>query len=302
MRMPPFGEMPSLLERADWPLPRGMMPAGTGPLLAVAGTPAHPSDVVHVHMRRDGGPAQVIRAMPEATPWQEGSQWFRAALPVLDPGRRLDYRVELSRAGRPLATLPADGSWLTVTGDAPAPPRPTGQVSSQVGESPSSAGAPRWAYELSFFAALTLNLRPEIIGATPEGYRIDFFVESGQVLGPRFNATVRRREGGDWMCIRRDGIGVLDVRLTFETSDGALILDRAGGVFDLGPDGYARVAAGQLSGSPPVYVDSTWSTAHPAWQWLNRCQGFGIGRVVLETLQVQCDVYIPQVLDRLRDD
>jgi hypothetical protein len=296
MPMPPFGEMPSLLERADWPLPQGMMPAGTGPLLAVAGVPAHPSNVVHVHMRRDGGPAQLIRAMPEATPWQQGTQWFRATLPVLDPGRRLDYRLELSRAGRRLVSLPTDGSWLTVTGDAVAAPRTAGQSPAYAGEAPSSASVPRWAYDLSFFAALTLNLRPEIIGATPEGYRIDFFVESGHVLGPRFNATVRRREGGDWMCIRRDGIGVLDVRLTFETADGALILDKAGGVFDLGPDGYARVAAGHLSGSPPVYVTSTWSTAHPAWHWLNRCQGFGIGRVVLEKLQVQCDVYIPQVL------
>ena len=113
--------------------------------------------------------------------------------------------------------------------------------------------------------------------------------------------VVRRREGGDWMTIRRDGIGVLDVRLTWETPDGALILDRAGGVFDLGPDGYAKVAAGQFTGTPPVYVTSTWSTAHPNWQWLNRRQGFGVGRVVLEELQVQADVYLPQVLDRLTD-
>jgi Protein of unknown function (DUF3237) len=263
--------------------------------------PRHPTNAVQLQVRRDVGSAHVIRAVPEATPWQESSQWFKATLPPLEPGRRIDYRVELLRAGQRLATLPADGSWLSVIGgDAPAVSANGRTTTSPTAATPRT-GAPRWAHDLSFFAALTLNLRPEIIGATPEGYRIDFFVESGQVVGPRIDAVVRRREGGDWMTIRRDGIGVLDVRLTWETPDGALILDRAGGVFDLGPDGYAKVAAGQFSGTPPVYVTSTWSTAHPNWQWLNRKQGFGVGRVVLDELQVQADVYIPQVLDRRTD-
>jgi hypothetical protein len=59
------------------------------------------------------------------------------------------------------------------------------------------------------------------------------------------------------------------------------------------------VAAGQLTGTPAFYATPTFMTAHPDWQWLNRCQGFGIGRVVLEELQVQCDIYIPQVLGPL---
>jgi hypothetical protein len=251
-------------------------------------------------MRCDGAAPLYSRAIPEVTPWQEGSQWFRAWLPTLEASRRIDYRVELVRVGQRLATLPADGSWLTVTGD-PAPAAHSGERHpTQSTAVPSSAELPRWAYDMTFFAALTLNLRAEIIGETPEGYRIDFFVESGSAVGPRISAAVRP-EGGDWMCIRRDGIGVLDVRITYEMADGALILDMAGGLFDLGPDGYAKVAAGQFTGSPPVYATATWSTAHPHWQWLNRCQGFGIGRVVMEKLQVQVDIYIPRVADRLND-
>jgi uncharacterized protein DUF3237 len=246
-------------------------------------------------MRRAGGAAQYVRAMAEAAPHQHAAQWYRALLPPLEEGRCLDYRVELLRAGQRLATLPADGSWLTLTGGpAPAPPAQPATAP------PSSPGTQRWGYDLEFFAALTLNLRAEVIGEVPEGYRINFFAEGGSFAGPRVDATIRP-EGGDWMCIRRDGIGVLEVRLTFETSDGALILDRAGGVFDLGPNGYAEVAAGQLKGSPPVYAHATWSTSHPNWTWLNRCQGFGIGRVALEQLQVQADIYIPRVLDRLSD-
>jgi len=293
----PAGHGACLFERGDPPLPNGAVPPGIAPVVVVAAAPRHPSNTVLVSMRRDDGPAQVVRATPEPAPFDEGAQWFRAALPALAEGRHVDYRVELIRGGQRLATLPADGSWLTVTGertsaaafDRPCPPPSAG-----------AAGVPRWAYDLPFFAALTINLRPEILGETPEGYRINFFVESGRVVGPRIDAVVHR-DGGDWMCIRRDGIGVIDVRTTYETTDGALILDRAGGVFDLGPDGYAKVAAGRFTGTPPFYATPTFMTAHPNWQWLNRLQGFGIGRVVLEELQVQCDIYIPQVRGRLDD-
>jgi hypothetical protein len=153
---------------------------------------------------------------------------------------------------------------------------------------------PRWEYQLDFFAALTVDLRAEVLGATPEGYRINFFVKDGAVRGPAIDAVVLP-EGGDWMCIRTDGIGMVDICITYQTKDGALILERAGGVFDLGPDGYAKVAAGQFSGSPPFYATPSWETADPRWQWLNRRQGFGVGRVVLEELQVRCDIYLPTV-------
>ena len=42
------------------------------------------------------------------------------------------------------------------------------------------------------------------------------------------------------MIVRRDGVGVADVRITYETDDGALLLSRYYGIFDLGPGGYER--------------------------------------------------------------
>lgn len=289
----------SLTERAGLSLPTGVLPVGDTPVVSVAAVPAHPSNAVLIAMRRDGGPAQYIRAIPE-TVVDAGTQWFRAVLPVPESGRRLDYRVELSRAGQRLAQLPADASWLSITGAGTQDRSPGGAGPAPV-ETSKPPPVPRWGYEMSFLAALTLDLEPEVIGETGEGYRINFLVKGGTVVGPRIDAIVRPN-GGDWMCIRRDGIGVIDVRITHETSDGALILDRAGGVFDLGPDGYAKVVAQQLSGWPPVYATATFHTGHPAWAWLNRCQGFGIGRVALDRQpQVQCDIYVPRVLDRLQD-
>jgi hypothetical protein len=282
-----FRQPASLVEKAGLPLPNGVVPPGTTPVVIIGAQPRHPSNAVLVEMRREGGPGQFLRVVPQAV--QDGAQWFRALLPTLEEGRSVDYRVELVRAGQLLATLPADGSWLTVTGN-PIP-------------SPSSAQprpVPHLGHELPFLAAVTITFRPEILGEMPEGYRINLFVESGRVVGPRIDAVIRG-DGGDWLCIRRDGIGRLDVRMTWETADGALIFYRAGGVLDLGPDGYAKVAAGQFTGCPPLYATPTFMTAHTSWQWLNRLQGFGIGRVLMEELQVQCDIYIPRVLDRPRD-
>jgi hypothetical protein len=294
-------QAPSLSERANLPLPKGVVLAGDTPVVAVAAVPAHPSNTVLVEMRRDGGPAQYVRAVPEAA-FRAGTQWFRAVLPAPESGRDLDYRVALYRAGQRLAQLPTDGSWLSITAARASSPDGSGSGTTPAPENTKSKPppVPRWGYELSFLAALTLDLEPEVIGESGEGYRINILVRGGTVAGPRIDAIVRPN-GGDWMCIRRDGIGVIDVRITYETSDGALILDRAGGVFDLGPDGYAKVVAGQLSGWPPVYATATFSTGHPKWAWLNRCQGFGIGRVALEKRQVQCDIYVPRVLDRLPD-
>jgi hypothetical protein len=231
-------------------------------------------------------------------------------LPALDPGRWTDYRVEWLRAGQRIATLPADGSWLRLVGvpqgasAATAAPVATGATQSLPTEiEPKARGdvwpsKPRFRYGLDFFAALTVDLRAEILGATPEGYRINFYVVRGRVLGPRIDAIVEPH-GGDWMFIRPDGIGDVNIQITYRTRDGALILEQAEGVFDLGPDGYAKVAAGQFQGTPAFYATPTWSTAHPNWQWLNRCQGMGVGQVVMDKLQVQCDIYIPRIEGRI---
>jgi hypothetical protein len=284
----------TLFEHAEEPLPRGSVPAGTMPAVIVGANPAHPSNRVRIHYREGGAnwwtdqPARRQSPTVALAPVGAVTEWFSAKLPPVRAGRQLDYWLELTRAGQRLASLPADGSWLSVRGTPVDAEQPAGT-------SPRHApDHPRWAYDLSFFAALTVDLRPEVLGATAEGYRINFFVKDGAVRGPDIDAVVLP-EGGDWMCIRTDGIGMVDISITYKASDSALILERAGGVFDLGPDGYAKVAGGDFTGSLPFYATPTWETAHPDWQWLNRRQGFGVGRVVLEELQVRCDIYLPTV-------
>ena len=64
---------------------------------------------------------------------------------------------------------------------------------------------------------------PEAIGALPDGLRVNFQNVGGEVTGPRIRGKVRP-SGGDWVTVRKDGVAILDARITLETDDHALIL------------------------------------------------------------------------------
>jgi hypothetical protein len=144
-----------------------------------------------------------------------------------------------------------------------------------------------------FFATFAATGHLEDVGETAEGYRLNFLVDGGRVCGPGIDAAIQPG-GGDWMRVRTDGVAVLDIRATFRTTGGALVHYRAGGMLDLGPDGYARAVSHQLRGTPTFYVAPTFQTADPELRWLNRVQGFGVGRALLAQARVEYDVYLPR--------
>src|SRR4030095_11806782 len=90
-------------------------------------------------------------------------------------------------------------------------------------------------YELEhiFSFDATLQSPPEVIGPVSEGIRTNFYCLGGEVKGPKLQGKTRA-VGGDWLTLRTDGIGILDVRTTLETHDGALIAIGYAGVVDLG--------------------------------------------------------------------
>jgi hypothetical protein len=147
-------------------------------------------------------------------------------------------------------------------------------------------------YELEHICSYTAHLQapPEVIGPTPGGLRVNFYVTGGEVTGPRIRGTLRP-VGGDWLTIRPDGIGILDVRATIETHDGALIDIAYTGVGDLGEDGYDRFLRGELPDKVPLHVAPRFLTAQPDYLWLNRFQCINIGDVNLATFEVGYEVY-----------
>lgn len=161
-------------------------------------------------------------------------------------------------------------------------------------EGAGSGGTPRFGYELDYFATLTVALTAEVIGDTPAGFQINFFVVDGSVEGPEINALIRPG-GSDSMVIRPDGIGLADISITYETDDGSLILNRSGGRCHFGSDCLARMRRREFTGVANFCATPTWSTSAPRWKELNGVQGLGIGRADLDELRVQYDMYLPRV-------
>ncbi len=129
-------------------------------------------------------------------------------------------------------------------------------------------------YSLEHIFSFSASLQNEVIGMVPEGRRVNAFVTGGAVTGPRITGVLRPA-GGDWLTIRSDGLGIVDVRTTIETPDGALIYMFYQGILD----------AGRLRVAP------RFQTAHPDYQWLNRLQCLGIGQASRERSEVAYDVY-----------
>lgn len=147
-------------------------------------------------------------------------------------------------------------------------------------------------YTLEHICSYTATLRQpfEVIGPTPTGLRINAYVTGGEATGPRIRGRVLS-VGGDWLTVRPDGVGLLDVRATMETHDGALIFAEYSGVMDLGEHGHGRALAGDLPARAAIQAVPRFLTAHPAYLWLNRLQCVSVGEADLATSTVSYDTY-----------
>ena len=165
----------------------------------------------------------------------------------------------------------------------------------------SAVSQPRYAWGTTFLGSLTAFLRKEVVGVTPDGLRINWHVTQGTFVGAGLEAIVLPG-AADWMRIRRDGVAIVNVQACFQTKAGALVYGSYGGIFDLGADGYTRSLREDWPTLPPVVVTPTYATADPQLEWLNRAQCVGVGRVDMQALRVEFDVYVVRVGERLAHD
>ncbi len=77
--------------------------------------------------------------------------------------------------------------------------------------------------EFLFEARVKLHLPAMDVGAMSDGQRVIYLIKGGTFEGPRLRGRVVPDAGGDWIRIRPDGAGLLDVRFCLETHDKALI-------------------------------------------------------------------------------
>lgn len=270
----------------DSPAPSGIV-SGEQAVNVIAGVaPAHPTNVVRLRYRVNGGIEQTSQARLLRTDHANDNQYFEARFPYLPPGAKVDYALVCIRGGRQIPS-PGDTT-LPYHFEVSASPLDTKARSKE-------SDIPRNRFELvpDYIARFTIYLAsagPEAVGETPEGLRLNWYPASGNVVGPKLNAKIRP-VGGDWMTIRPDGVGIIDVRGTLETPEGALIYASYTGVFELGIDGYANALNGKWPEKPASRTAPRFLTSHPSYIWLNRLQCVAVGNVLMKELVYEYDLY-----------
>lgn len=113
------------------------------------------------------------------------------------------------------------------------------------------------------------------IGGTPRGQRTIGEVTAARFEGERFSARLRGAAAADWALIRPDGVVELDVRMTLETDDGALVYLQYGG--DIDPK----------RGDHPILAMMRFETSDERYAWLNRVRAIGKGQVTAGTVHYE---------------
>jgi hypothetical protein len=115
---------------------------------------------------------------------------------------------------------------------------------------------------------LRLNTAPtQDIGPVPHGTRVTFPITGGSFEGDRLRGKVLPY-GNDWTVKRPDGIVELDLRITLEADDAALIYMTFEGIRDDG-----------APGAPYFRTLPRFETAEPKYAFLNRLLAVGKGEI-----------------------
>ena len=119
---------------------------------------------------------------------------------------------------------------------------------------------------------------PQKLGTVPHGVRTIVPVTGGEFEGPRLRGRILPG-GGDWLLLRSDGVLELDLRITLEADDGALIDMRFQGLRHGPPDVIAALGRGETV-DPATYYFRTvpkFETASEKYAFLNRIVTVGTG-------------------------
>src|SRR5213076_3053470 len=115
-------------------------------------------------------------------------------------------------------------------------------------------------------------------GAVPHGVRSFVPVAGGDFEGERLRGRVLPG-GGDWLLLRSDGVLELDLRITLETDDHALIYMTFQGLRHGPPDAIAALGRGEVVDPASYYFRTLprFETSSDAYAFLNRIITVGVG-------------------------
>jgi hypothetical protein len=116
------------------------------------------------------------------------------------------------------------------------------------------------------------------LGPVPHGTRSIVPVIGGAFEGQRLRGTVLPG-GGDWLLLRSDGVLELDLRITLETDDHALIHMTFQGLRHGPPEVFAALARGEAVDPASYYFRTLprFETSVERYAFLNRIVTVGVG-------------------------
>lgn len=119
---------------------------------------------------------------------------------------------------------------------------------------------------------------PQKLGTVPHGIRSIVPVTGGDFESPRFRGKVLPG-GGDWLLVRSDGVLELDLRITLETDDHALIYMTFQGLRHGPPDVIAALGRGEVVDPARYYFRTLprFETSTETYAYLNRVITVGVG-------------------------
>lgn len=117
-----------------------------------------------------------------------------------------------------------------------------------------------WLYDM------TADLEPPQMIGGPQGNRMIFVAKGGRIEGPKLKAEVLPG-GGDWLRMRSDGVGELDVRASVKTDDGVIIYTHYTGL------SHNKTA----DGSRYFRITPRFETSSEKYDWLNNLIAVGYG-------------------------
>jgi hypothetical protein len=275
----------------DAPAPPEEGASREGISLTIGVRPPNPGNAVTVPYRVDGKGASVVVATDAGTDYTRDVQYFRAHFPPFPEGCVVEYCPVLTCGGRqapPPSAVARLPSRFTLA-DPRSPAAPPVQT-------PAAAhgmtGVPRFTPQLEFISSIhaAFGQSVDLIGETPIGLRLNYYLEGGTMIGPRLNGRVLPR-GGDFLLICRDGVAAVNVQATFETEDGARLGAEYHGIVDLGKGGYERAVRGDLPRRTALQLAPRFMTGNPQYEWMNRAQFVAVGEVRSDQGTVDYDLF-----------
>jgi hypothetical protein len=88
-------------------------------------------------------------------------------------------------------------------------------------------------------------------------------VTQARADGERFNASLKGNAAADWLRVSPEGYGTLDVKITLETDDGAIV--------------YADYSGRLQFDTMTVYATPLFHTGDERYSWMNRIQAVSKG-------------------------